>query len=214
MTVDPTNVGTPTAGLIDRAKNMLLTPKAEWARVAAEAPDTNKLFIGYALPLLAIAAVCSLIGMSLIGVPFLGRLPIAWSATQAIFSVAIGLVSLFVMSIIANALAPSFGSRQDTGRAQQLMVYGSTANMVGGMLAIFPPLGILGLLFGIYSIVLVYFGLPFVMNTPQDKQVVYLLVIVVANIVIFWVLFWVVGIIMASFGFSALGAAANMPSPY
>jgi hypothetical protein len=62
--------------------------------------------------------------------------------------------------------------------------------------------------------VLIYFGLPFVMNTPTDKQVVYLVVLVLANIVIFWILFWVVGIIMASIGFSALGAAASMPNPY
>ena len=128
MTVDPTTTSAPSAGLIDRVKNILLTPKAEWARIAAETPNTNSIFIGYALPLLAVGAVCGLIGSSFIGVPFLGRLPIAWTATQAVFSVVIGLVSLFICSIIANALAPTFGSRQDTGRAQQLVVYGRASN--------------------------------------------------------------------------------------
>jgi hypothetical protein len=208
MTVDPTTT-TTSAGLIDRVKNMLLTPKAEWARIAAETPDQNKLFVGYALPLLALGAICGLIGATVIGMPFIGRLPIVWALTNAAFTLVVGLVSLFVSAVIANALAPTFGSRQDMGRAQQLIVYGSTASMVAAVLTIFPPLGILAIVGGIYSIVLIYFGMPFVMNTPSDKQVVYLVVLILAYVVIFWILMWVVGLIMLSLGFSALGAATS-----
>lgn len=211
MTIDPT--GTATSGLVDRVKNILLTPKAEWARIAAETPDQNKLFVGYALPLLALAAVCGFVGATMIGLPFVGRVPIVWGLTQAIFQVGVGLVSLFICAVIANALAPSFGSRQDMGRAQQLIVYGSTASIVAGVLAIIPPLAILAIIGGIYSIALIYFGLPAVMNTPADKQVIYLVVLIIAYIVVFWILMWVVGIIMLSLGFSALGAVANM-NPY
>jgi hypothetical protein len=211
MTIDPT--GTASTGLVDRVKNILLTPKAEWARIAAETPDQNKLFVGYALPLLALAAVCGLIGAAVIGLPFIGRVPIVWGVTQAIFQVAVGLVSLFICAVIANALAPSFGSRQDMGRAQQLSVYGSTASMLAGVLAIVPPLAMLAIVGALYSIVLIYFGLPAVMNTPADKQVLYMVVLIVAYIVVFWILMWVVGIIMLSLGFSALGAAASI-SPY
>lgn len=215
MTIDPQNVSGTSAGLVDRVKNMLLTPKAEWERIAAETPDTNKLFVGYALPLLALGAICGLIGSTMIGMPFIGRVPIAWGLTQAIFSVVVGLVSLFICAAIANALAPSFGSRQDMGRAQQLVVYGSTASMVAAVVTIFPPLGILAIVGGLYSIVLMYFGLPHVMQTPADKQVVYLVVLIIAYVVVFWILMWVVGIIMLSLGFSAIGAAANMGvNPY
>jgi hypothetical protein len=215
MTIDPQNISGTSAGLVDRVKNMLLTPKAEWERIAAETPDTNKLFVGYALPLLALGAICGLIGATVIGMPFLGRLPIAWALTNAIFSVVVGLVSLFVSAVIANALAPSFGSRQDMGRAQQLVIYGATASMVAAVVTIFPPLGILAILGGLYSIVLMYFGLPYVMNTPADKQVVYLVVLIIAYVVVFWILMWVVGIITLSLGFSAVGAAANMGvNPY
>ncbi|MEZ5961762.1 MAG: Yip1 family protein [Hyphomonadaceae bacterium] len=208
MTIDPT--GAATSGLVDRVKNILLTPKAEWAKIATETPDQNKLFIGYALPLLAVAAICGFIGMTMIGLPFIGRVSMVWGVTDAILKVAIGLVSLFITAVIANALAPSFGSRQDMGRAQQLVVYGSTAGLVAGVLAIVPPLAVLSIIGSIYSIVLIYFGLPAVMNTPADKQAIYLIVLILACIVVFWVLFWVMGIIMASIGFSALGAAASM----
>jgi hypothetical protein len=48
------------------------------------------------------------------------------------------------------------------------------------------------------------------MNTPTEKQVVYLVVLILASIVVFFVLAWVATLIMASIGFSARGAAASM----
>lgn len=214
MTIDPQNAGTATSGLISRVKGILLTPKAEWAKIATETPDQNKLIVGYALPLLVLGAICGLIGSVAIGLPFLGRLPIPWALTNALFAIVVGLVALFVSAVIANALAPSFGSRQDMGRALQLVTYGMTASWVAAVITIIPALGVLAIVGGIYSIILLYFGLPHVMNTPADKQAVYLIVLILAYIVVFWLLMWVVGIITLSLGFSALGAAANMGNPY
>src|SRR6185312_12009224 len=171
MTTTPTSAGS--SGLIDRVKNILLTPKAEWARIGPEPADVGRLYIGYALPLIALSAICGFIGSALIGLPLIGRLPMVWALSQAIFNVAVQLICLFVMAFIANALAPSFGSKQDQGQAHKLVVYGSTAGMLAGVLAIFPPLAILGLVAAIYSIVLLYQGLPAVMGTPADKQVGY-----------------------------------------
>lgn len=210
MTIDPQNAPTATAGMVDRIKGMLLTPKAEWAKIATETPDQNKLIVGYALPLLLLGAICGFIGSVVIGLPFLGRLPIPWALTNAIFAVVVGLASVFICAVIANALAPSFGSRQDMGRALQLVVYGMTASWVAAIITIIPALGVLALLGGIYSIVLLYFGLPHVMQTPTDKQVLYLVILIISYIVVFWILMWIVGIITLSLGFSALGAVSNM----
>jgi hypothetical protein len=211
MTTTPTSAGS--SGLIDRVKNILLTPKAEWARIATEPADIGKLYIGYALPLLALAAICSFIGLAVIGLPFIGHLPLTWAVTQAALNVVMGLVTLFVAAFIANALAPTFGSKQDMGQAQKLIVYGSTAGILAGVIAIIPSLGMLAIVGGIYSIVLIYFGLPAVMGTPTDKQVVYTAVLIIACAVVFFVLAWVVTTIMFSLGFSALGAVSSMASP-
>ncbi|HVK81859.1 MAG TPA: YIP1 family protein, partial [Verrucomicrobiae bacterium] len=70
MTIDPTNAGAN--GLVDRAKNILLTPKAEWEKISAEPFDLQKLYVGYVVPLAALAAICAFIGTSLIGVSLLG----------------------------------------------------------------------------------------------------------------------------------------------
>lgn len=88
-------------------------------------------------------------------------------------------------------------------------MYGSTAGLLAGVLAIIPTLGMLAIIGGIYSIVLIYFGLPAVMGTPADKQIVYLAVLIVACIVVFWVMAIIVGAIMATLGFSALGAIGS-----
>jgi hypothetical protein len=207
MTTTPTSAGS--SGLIDRVKNILLTPKAEWARIGPEPADVGKLYVGYALPLLALAAICSFIGMAFIGLPFVGHLPLMWALTDAISKIVMGFITLFITAFIANALAPTFGSKQDMGQAHKLVVYGSTAGMLAGVLAIFPPLAVLAIVGGIYSIVLIYFGLPATMGTPSDKQVAYVAVLIIACIVVFMVLGYIFGMIMLSMGFSAAGAAMN-----
>ena len=57
MTIDPTGAGA--SGLIDRVKNIITSPAAEWDRIAAEPADVNKLYIGYALPLVVVAAIAA-----------------------------------------------------------------------------------------------------------------------------------------------------------
>jgi len=53
--------------LVDRVKNILLTPKTEWPVIAAETTSTADLLKGYVAPLAAIPAICGFIGGSLIG---------------------------------------------------------------------------------------------------------------------------------------------------
>jgi Mn2+/Fe2+ NRAMP family transporter len=110
----------------------------------------------------------------------------------AIIQAAMGVVSVFVMAFIANALAPTFGSRQDMGQAHKLAAYGCTAFFVAGVFALFPPLGILAIV-GLYSFALIYIGLPRVMATPEDKRVGYLATIIIIAIVVGIVLNVVLG---------------------
>jgi MFS family permease len=189
MTTDPT--GAASSGLIDRIKNILLTPQAEWDRIASEPADVNKIYLGYVLPLAAFAALCGFIGMALIGV--MGwRVGIVPGLIAVIIQTGMGLVSVFIIAFVANALAPTFGSRQDMGQAHKLAAYGSTAFFLAGVFAIFPPLAILALV-GFYSFALIYIGLPRLMGTPQDKRIGYLATIIVIAIVVGIVLNIVIG---------------------
>jgi hypothetical protein len=68
--------------------------------------------------------------------------------------------------------------------ALKLIAYSGTAAMVGGVFAIIPALGILTLIAGIYSLYLLYLGVPTLMKVPQEKALPYTVVLVVCAIVI------------------------------
>ena len=193
MTIDP-NIGVST-GIIDRAKNILLTPKAEWARIEPEEADVNKLYIGYVLPLAALSAICGIIGMSVFGVGALGihiRVPIVEAIISGVIQVACYVAGVFLLGVIANALAPTFGSVPNQGQAHKLMAYSFTASLLAGVFSIFPPIAILGLL-GLYSFALLFIGLPIMMKTPDDKRVGYFATLVIIGIVTFFVIGAVMG---------------------
>jgi hypothetical protein len=176
--------------LIDRAKNMITTPKTEWAVVAAEEPNQGGMVTGYALPLILLGAVAAFIGYgfighSVLGVRFAG---VSWGLYQAVMQIIFGLAGVYITSFVVNALAPSFGSQKDAGRAMQLVVYSMTPAWIGGILSIFPPIAWLGMLFGIYSLYLIYLGLPHTMKTPQDKVAIYMIVTIVVLIVVYFII--------------------------
>ena len=47
--------------LIERVKNILITPKTEWEVINGETATTQSLFMGYVLPLSIVAAIGSLL---------------------------------------------------------------------------------------------------------------------------------------------------------
>ena len=94
------------------------------------------------------------------------------------------LVVVYLMALIVDALAPSFGGRKDFLSALKLVAYGCTAAFVGGIFNLMPSLSVLGLLAAIYSIYLLYLGLPVLMHCPAEKAPAYTAVVVVSGIVI------------------------------
>ena len=181
MTIDP-NLGASAPGLVDRIRNILLTPQAEWDRISGEPADVSKLYMGYVLPLAALSALCAFVGMSVFGIMGI-RIGIVPGLVGAILQVVMALVGVFVLAFVTNALAPTFGSQQNIGQAHKLAAYSSTAGFLAGVFALFPPLAILALL-GIYSLVLLYIGLPRMMKTPEDKRIPYFVTIIVVCIVV------------------------------
>jgi hypothetical protein len=182
--------------LIDRVKNILVTPKTEWDVIAAETTPPPALVTGYVLPLAAVAAVAAFIGQVLIGVsvPFAGtvRIGVLAGLMGLVFSVVMAVVMVFVVGFIADALAPSFGGQKDMNQAVKVAAYSYTPMWIVGILAIIPALGLLGILAAIYAIYLMFLGLPRLMKAPQDKAAGYTAVVVIAAIV--------VGIVVAAIG--------------
>lgn len=174
--------------LVARAKAILVTPKTEWPVIDAEPLNVSELLIGYVLPLAAIGPIARFIGWSVLGFGGIFRMSIGWGISQAIVSFVLAVVGVFVLAWVMNALAPSFGSRQDMSQAIKLSAYSMTAAWVAGVLYILPALSILAVLGGLYSLYLCYIGLPVLMKTPADKVVIYLVVIFIVTIIIYWII--------------------------
>lgn len=200
-----------TKGLVERAKAILLSPKTEWAVIAAETPDTGKIVTGYAIPLMLIPTIATFVGYALIGTAFLTA-SISWGLAYALITFIGGLIGIYLSAAIINALAGTFDSRGDFGRAMQMVVYASTPSWIAGVLNIFPVLSIpITLIAMIYGIYLFYLGLPLVMLTPKEKVVGYMIVAAIVMIVAYFVLAMIITPIM--FAIFGLSLATSMVYP-
>ncbi len=173
--------------LIARVQAILLRPKQEWPVIAAEPATASSLYQGYVMPLAAIGPVATVIGAAIFGVtvPFVGtyRAPIGSAIASAVVTYALTLAGTYVLALVIDALAPQFGATQDRTEALKVAAYGSTATWLAAGFAILPPLAPLQIL-GLYSLYLVYTGLPVLMKAPAERTVPYVVACVVALIVI------------------------------
>ena len=175
--------------LVPRIKGILINPKEEWAKIKEESVSITDLFTGYAMILAAIPALAQFIGRAIVGynIPFVGwvRSGIGSALLYSIIYYIFTLAVVYVLGVIINALASSFGSEPNMDNAMKLAVYSFTPAWVAGILYIIPPLSILALLASIYGLYLLYLGMNLPMlATPKDKVVPYLIVTILIVIVL------------------------------
>ncbi len=201
--------------LIDRAKNILLNPKGEWQAIASESATVGGLFTGYAIPMAVLPVIGSVVAMGLLGIGTgafaaigIGSIGVGMALGMAAIGFAIGLLVLYVMSVIVNAVSPSFNGKSDLVSATKLMTYSSTPSWVGGLIA--PFLGMAGGIVSIaaiaYVVYLIYTGIGTVMGTPNEKVAGFTVVI----ILIYIVLSFVLGILMTGMLVTAFFGGAMM----
>jgi hypothetical protein len=196
--------------LIARVKAILTTPKTEWPVIAAEPATVADLYKNYIIWLAAVPAVCQFIKGSFIGYGMFGvhyRTPIGAGITGMIVGYALSLALVYVVALIVDALAPTFAAQKNQVQALKTVAYAWTASWIGGIGALIPWLGFLIMLAaGIYSIYLLFLGLPFTMKNPPDKSGGYTAVTIVIAIV----LGWIIGLVVAGIvGTGALMSGAT-----
>lgn len=181
--------------LVDRAKNIILSPATEWEVIKTETISTGEMIGGYAAILALIPAAAGFIGKSLIGIPLFGKIPIVPGFLWAVLTYIMSLVSLWIMAMIIDGLAPSFGANKDINASMKVSVFSMTAVWVAGIFSILPLLGILGIL-GLYSLYLLYVGMKVVKAPPADKLVGYYVITLVVAIVVYLVISLVVSAVV------------------
>jgi hypothetical protein len=195
--------------IIERVKAILTTPKTEWPVVAAEPATVSSLFTGYIVIIAALPAIAGFIKSSLIGTTVFGitvRNSIGGGIAAMVLGYVLSLVVIYVVALIINALAPTFGGQKDMVQALKTAAYSWTASWIAGIAVIVPWLGwLIALAGGIYAIYLLYLGLPQTMKCPLEKSGGYTAVSVIIAIVLSWVVgFIVIGVV----GTAAMSGAA------
>ena len=184
--------------LVDRARGIVLRPRQEWQVIASEQTTASALYRSYVVPLAAIGPIATIIGTALFGlsIPFVGavRVPLGAAVTQAVVTYVLTLVGTYVFALIIDALAPTFAGTRNSTQALKVAVYASTAAWLAAAFSILPALSFLALL-GLWSLYLLYLGLPVLMKAPPERALTYTAAVVIAAIVIYFV----IGAIAAAF---------------
>ncbi len=196
--------------LIERVQAILLKPKPTWPVVAAEGADVATLYSRYIAILAAIPALAGFVGMTLVGIGGFGvtmRIGVVAALINLVVGYLLTLAMVYVLALIVDALAPSFGGTRNRVAALKVVAYSMTAVWVAGLLGVLPSLAwIAGLLGFAYTVYLLYTGLPVLMRTSADKAGAYAAVVVVCAIVASIVVGAVSAMVMGVGG--GLGAAA------
>lgn len=188
--------------LVQRAININTQPRAEWARVDGEPATVAGLFTGYAV----ILALLPLIGTLLMGLLFGGVFGFSFVLVTGLVGYVVGLAVLFVMILIAKALAPSFGGTPSDIAAAKLLIYAATPVWLAGILNFIPGINIIVMLVGFgYAAYLLYLGSSIVMKIPADKAAAFTIVVVLIWIVLSFVVTAILGGIIVT---ALLGSAA------
>jgi hypothetical protein len=157
--------------LVDRIKGMLVEPRREWVTVAAEPATAQSLYTGWIMILAAVGPIALLLAMH----------SIQFALAQYVLS----LITTFVLAVIVDALAPTFGGTKDFVASLKLVAYSYTAAWLSGVFLLLGMLGyLLTLIATIYSFYTFVLGAPVLGKSSAAKAVPFTLIVVLCAIVL------------------------------
>jgi hypothetical protein len=184
--------------VIQRARSLLVSPRTEWPVIAAEPATVADLYRDYIMIMAAIPPVCEFVKVSLLGYAWHGfrvyRRGIGAGLASAIVEYGISLLAVYVLAVIVESLAPNFGGQPNRVQALKVLGYSYTASWVAGFAQILPGLYALFALAGvIYSVFLLYLGLPGTMKVLPEQAGGYTAVIAIIALVVGWIIALITG---------------------
>jgi hypothetical protein len=206
-TIAPEGSATP----LDRIRPIIVKPREEWPRIAADPLGQNDILTKYVLPLAAIGPIATLIGGQVFGYSALGitwRPPLVGSVLGAIISYALTILAVFVLTFIADFLAPKFEGQSNRLSAFKLVAFGATAAWLAGVFSLIPMLRLFGIL-GLYSFYLFYTGATPLMKVPEAKAVGFTVVTFLCAFVLMLIVAPITAALTGAFGYGAYNVAAN-----
>jgi len=173
---------------LNRVKGILLQPGATWKAIDGEFTNPGRIYRGWVLPLALVGPICGALGTLVFGMN-LGfgssyRVPITSIATLAAVDYVLAVVGVFALGQIINVLAPTFGAQRNDVQALKVAAYASTPWFVAGVFQVLPALALVGTLVSMYSVYLVFAGVPVVMKPTKDQGMGYAVVAILGAVVV------------------------------
>lgn len=179
-------------------KEFVLKPTATWEQIVSYDESVGSLIKDRLLYYAAIPALATFLGVLIFGVrvpltdtsgfSVVHRLPFGVVLLRAIFQYGFIIAGIWITSKIINYLAPRFGTVRNDQKAFTVAFYCSLPSMLASVAFLLPPLAFLTLIAGLYGAYLMYIGLPMLMQTPKDKQLLYFITILAVSIVVYFIL--------------------------
>ena len=177
-----------TPGFVDRARRILFQPQREWEAINGEFTKAGAIYRNYIVPLSAIGPIASVAGVAVFGEQGtlfgIVQTPLGTAVQDAVAHYVLGLVSVFVVAIALELLAPSFSGQANRVQGLKVAAYASTPAWLFGILCLVPRLGPLALLGMVWTLYLVYSGAPLLMKVSKERATAFgLVAVVIAAIV-------------------------------
>ena len=168
--------------LAERVKGILLAPRDEWPKIAAEPASVQSIYTTYVMLLAAIGPIVLVLASALFDGFGLGA---GFGVRAAIVDYVNALVVIALLAAIVDVLAPSFGGRKDYVQSMKPVAYSFTSVFVAQVTLIVPVLGwLVILLASIYGFYLFFLGAPILGRCSADKAAPFTLVVVLCAIVL------------------------------
>lgn len=172
-----------------RALNLLLHPAETWDAIEAEPDTIERLFRYWVMPLAAIPAIARALGrisfgsFQIFGIRFYHP-SFIWALGDAVATYALTLVSVYLLALVIDQFALQFGGERSRTQAFKVAAYSGTAFWVSGVFLLLPTAGGVFTLLGmLYSLYLLYLGLPKLMRSAPVFTLNYFFLTLVAAVI-------------------------------
>jgi hypothetical protein len=165
--------------LIERVKNLILSPGAEWVKISDEPQTPKDLIAKYMLPILVVPVVALVLGWGLVGTTDGGEVLSfkikGWDVgfSKALIYLISNLLAVLLSALVVDHTASAFRSGKQFNKTLQLVIYSWTPVWLAGIFSLIPSLSFLGILAFGYSAFILYHGVDKIKMTHPESRTAY-----------------------------------------
>lgn len=164
--------------IIERVISLLLRPHDTWEVIRQESLPFSRVFQEYVLRLALIPAVAHFLG-------FWALLGFVNSLSRALFLYGLTLGAIWIVSRIIFLWSREMDFEVDSSQCMELAAFGFIPYFISGVFYVVPPLMIFVLFGGMYSVYLLWVGIPIFLGIPKEKSGSYLFPIALSMFFLF-----------------------------